>query len=48
MAVATAALSPPRSPTNIPADRTSFVGRAAELVRMTQALDPMRTWALVC
>jgi len=37
------AVAPPatRPPTNLPPARTSFVGRAADLVALTQALDPV-------
>ena len=36
----TAAGTPDRPPTNLPQARTSFVGRAAELATLAQALDP--------
>jgi non-specific serine/threonine protein kinase len=33
-------LAPDRLPTNLPAARTTFVGRSADLAALTQALDP--------
>jgi non-specific serine/threonine protein kinase len=40
ISVATAALSPPRPPTNLPPPRTTFVGRTADIATLRQALDP--------